>query len=87
MAYTCVLNGQRRDFDALGPTATLAELVAELGLKGDRIAVERNGEIAERGRWSEIVLSQDDRLELVHFVGGGSTGLPPKGQAGRHGNG
>ncbi|GAC1414818.1 MAG: sulfur carrier protein ThiS [Acidobacteriaceae bacterium] len=71
MALTLVLNGHTRVFPNLAATATDAELIAELALKGDRIAVERNGEIAERSRWREIILDAGDRLEVVHFVGGG----------------
>lgn len=52
--------------------ASLAQFVETLGLKGDRIAVELNGEIANRKRWNEMRLREDDRLEIVHFVGGGS---------------
>ncbi|RXH56821.1 sulfur carrier protein ThiS [Granulicella sibirica] len=72
MSLTLTLNGQARSFDALGVDASLADLVVELGLKGDRIALERNGEIVSRQRWGETVLADGDKLELVHFVGGGS---------------
>jgi sulfur carrier protein len=68
MGFSVVLNGQVREFGA----ATLSELVAELGLKSDRVAVERNGEIVARGDWSGVQLAAGDKLEVVHFVGGGS---------------
>ncbi|MGH9602961.1 MAG: sulfur carrier protein ThiS [Terriglobales bacterium] len=42
-------------------------------MKGDRVAIERNREIVSRDRWSEVVLAEGDRLEIVHFVGGGCT--------------
>ena len=71
MALHITLNGQLQEFPALTPGATLVELVAALKLKADRIAVERNGEIAPRASWPQIELSDGDKLEVVHFVGGG----------------
>jgi sulfur carrier protein len=66
-----VINGQPRSFAELQPGVALAEVVAALGLKADRIAVELNGEIAPRMSWAERVVREGDRLEVVHFVGGG----------------
>jgi sulfur carrier protein len=42
-----------------------------MALKGDRIAVEHNGQIVQRARWSDTPIASGDRLEVVHFVGGG----------------
>jgi thiamine biosynthesis protein ThiS len=42
-----------------------------LGIKADRIAVERNGEIARRSEWATTPVQNGDRLEIVQFVGGG----------------
>jgi thiamine biosynthesis protein ThiS len=72
MPLTLVLNGNTKVFEALTESSTLEDVVKELGLKGDRIAVEHNGEIASRPKWGEIKLVDHDRLEVVHFVGGGS---------------
>ena len=66
-----VLNGQTREFGQLAPGANLQDLVAELGLKGDRVAIEHNGNIVPRAEWAEARLADGDRLEIVHFVGGG----------------
>ena len=52
--------------------ASLAELIAQLGMKGDRVAVELNREIVPRVQWSATELHDGDRLEIVHFVGGGT---------------
>lgn len=71
MALTLVLNGQSREFTTLPQSPNLADLVSELGMKSDRVAVELNGEIAARGSWSETPLMEGDRIEIVHFVGGG----------------
>ena len=53
-----------------GP-AHLLDLVADLGLKGDRVAIEHNGNIVPRAEWANTGLQDGDRLEIVHFVGGG----------------
>ena len=63
------VNGERKSVD--GPL-TLAEFVEQLGMKGDRVAVERNREIVPRTAWSTTQLEEADNLEIVHFVGGGS---------------
>ena len=72
MPLTIVINAQERTFASLSPPATLAQVVSEMNLKGDRIAIEHNGEIAQRARWSELAVIPGDRLEVVHFVGGGA---------------
>jgi len=64
------INGEPRDFtEAL----SLAALVEQLGMKPDRVAVELNLNIVPREHWAATALSDGDRLEIVHFVGGGST--------------
>lgn len=50
---------------------TVAGLLAALELDPDVVVVERNGEIVTRSRFAELRLEADDRLEIVHFVGGG----------------
>lgn len=71
MSLILTVNGQAREFAALTPPVLLAEVIAAMNLKGDRIAVEHNGEIAQRADWSAISVAPGDRLEVVHFVGGG----------------
>jgi len=73
MALTLVLNGHERELPGLDAGASLAEVIGELGLKADRIAVERNGDIAPRATWSGVPMQSGDKLEVVHFVGGGRT--------------
>jgi len=64
------LNGDPREFpDGL----TLAALVEHLGMKSDRVAVELNLEIIPRTKWQGTQLKDGDKLEIVHFVGGGWT--------------
>jgi sulfur carrier protein len=62
------INGEAHE---LPEPLTLAGLVEQTGLQGDRVAVELNREIVPRSRWPETVLHDQDRLEIVHFVGGG----------------
>jgi len=62
------INGEPRDFT---PPLTLAGLVDQLGMKADRVAIELNRSIVARSQWERTILAEGDRLELVHFVGGG----------------
>jgi sulfur carrier protein len=66
------LNGEERDFASSGAPFTLAALIETLGMKADRVAVELNRDIVPRARWAATKLNEGDRLEVVHFVGGGS---------------
>jgi len=62
------INGEARDFpDAL----SLESLLERLGMKADRVALELNHEIVSRPQWAQTSLQDGDRLEIVHFVGGG----------------
>ncbi len=65
------INGEEREFPNSPVPFTLAALVESLGMKSDRVAVELNHEIVPRARWSDTTLNEADRLEVVHFVGGG----------------
>ena len=62
------INGEDREFRS---PLSLAELLESLGMKAGRVAVELNRDIVPRERWVETVLAEGDRLEIVHFVGGG----------------
>lgn len=66
-----VINGQTRSFPSLSAGATLPDLLNALGLKHDRIAVEQNGSIVSRPAWPGTSITDGDRFEIVHFVGGG----------------
>ena len=61
------VNGEPRRSAA----ATIAELVSELGLRPEKVAVEHNGTIAPRSTLAAVALADGDVLEIVHFVGGG----------------
>ncbi|HUJ94499.1 MAG TPA: sulfur carrier protein ThiS [Terriglobales bacterium] len=62
------INGEENTFDS---PLTLAGLIEQLGMKPDRVAVELNRDIVPREKWSNTNLAEGDRLEIVHFVGGG----------------
>lgn len=62
------INGEERSFAKL---SDLAALVAELGLDARKVAVERNLEIVPRSAYGSTALADGDRIEIVHFIGGG----------------
>lgn len=62
------VNGEARDVE---DGTTVAELLVSLGLGNGLVAVERNREIVPRARHAEARIEDGDRLEVVHFVGGG----------------
>lgn len=53
------------------PDADLRTFLTDAGYPLDRIAVERNAELVPRARYAETRLADGDRLEVVHFMGGG----------------
>ena len=63
------INGESQDFNE--NSLTLAQLVAHLEFVGERIAVELNREVIRRQLWNETALKDNDKIEIVHFVGGG----------------
>jgi sulfur carrier protein len=70
------INGEERTFADPAPPVqfTLSTLIEALGMKSDRVAVELNRDIVPRDRWPQTLLKDGDRLEIVHFVGGGHRG-------------
>ena len=62
------INGESREIQG---TPTLAELITQLDLPAARIAVELNRVVVRRSDWGNTMLHEDDRVEVVHFVGGG----------------
>jgi thiamine biosynthesis protein ThiS len=62
------VNGEPRD---VPEGASVADLLSLIGLAAPKIAVERNLEIVPRSAWTATRLAPGDRLEVVHFIGGG----------------
>ncbi|HSE32515.1 MAG TPA: sulfur carrier protein ThiS [Pyrinomonadaceae bacterium] len=63
------LNGDSKD---IAESSTLLDLVKELDLPSTRIAIELNRNVVRRRVWEETRLNENDRIEIVHFVGGGT---------------
>ena len=64
-----VINGE--DHHDLPEPLTVAGLIAHLGLPEKKIAIERNREIVSKSTFKTTELSEGDRLEIIHFIGGG----------------
>lgn len=62
------INGEQK---AMSGVSTVAALVAQLGLDARKVAVERNLEIVPRSAYGQTALADGDRIEIVHFIGGG----------------
>lgn len=61
------LNGEQKEIEA----TTIAELVIELGLEKRMLAVERNLEVVPKSEYVDTMIEVDDRIEVVHMIGGG----------------
>jgi thiamine biosynthesis protein ThiS len=75
-AMNLTINGESQ----ISSAETLGALVEGLGMKPDRVAIELNREIVPRDQWPQTTLHDGDRLEIVHFVGGGTetSGISPR---------
>jgi thiamine biosynthesis protein ThiS len=65
---TITVNGKE---EAVAPNLTVAELLVARGITTTLVAVERNGRILRRAEFPDTQLAAGDKLEIVHFVGGG----------------
>lgn len=72
------VNGDPRD---VRPDASVGDLLRELAIKSERVAVELNLEILDRKEFDQRSLKQGDRVEILSFIGGGA----PLGLYGRGG--
>ncbi|HSN84796.1 MAG TPA: sulfur carrier protein ThiS [Polyangiales bacterium] len=63
-----LVNGEERQVEA---SLTVKQLLSSLGLGDTLVAVERNEEVVPRAQHQSTVLHEGDRIEVVHFVGGG----------------
>ncbi len=62
------LNG---DFYEVNKGTDLNELLNKLKIQRNKVAIEVNGEIVEKNKYSKLILNTDDKVEIVHFIGGG----------------
>ena len=74
MALTVTINGNPHQ---LNGSVNVAELLTGMGLDPAKIAVERNLEVVPRSQYKETAVTDGDRLEIVHFIGGGNDPLVP----------
>ena len=65
------VNGQPREVE---DNLSLTELIDSLDLRPEQIAIELNQTVIRRPQWQATALQADDKVEIVHFVGGGSSG-------------
>ena len=63
-----ILNG---DLVETADGGTLEDLLQQLGISKERVAVEMNAEIVPKANYEKQLLSDSDKIEIVHFVGGG----------------
>ncbi len=59
------------DFHNFEDGCTIAQMLSALGLPMKKIAVERNLEVVPKSTYEEVVLQEGDKLEIIHFIGGG----------------
>lgn len=65
---TVIINGESQEIpDGL----SVAALLGHLGMKPERVAIERNRDILPRARWAETPVQPRDSFEIVQLVGGG----------------
>ena len=62
------LNGDPYEISA---GTNLNELLNKLKIQKNKVAIEVNGEIVERNKYPNLILNKNDRVEIVHFIGGG----------------
>ena len=62
------LNGD--PYEINGQT-NLNELLNKLKIQKNKVAIEVNGEIVQKDKYQNLVLKKDDKVEIVHFIGGG----------------
>ena len=67
-----MINGEER---ILAEAQSVEALLVGLGIDPRKVAVERNLEIVPKSTYAQVVVGDGDRLEIVHFIGGGSTQL------------
>ena len=65
---TIFINGEARE---LGGVSTLADLLDALDLPKQRVAIELNKHVIRKQDWDSTPVADNDKVEVVHFVGGG----------------
>jgi sulfur carrier protein len=63
-----ILNGECKE---VSPNILLSSLLLDLNLSADKIAVEINKNVVRKKDWHSISVNENDKIEIIHFVGGG----------------
>ena len=66
-----IVNGEKLDLLSVPNVHSLIDLIGHFELNPQLIVVEMNGDIPNRKQWKDIVLKEEDKIELIRFVGGG----------------
>ena len=62
------LNG---DVYKIHTRTTLSQLLNKLKISSNKVAIELNGKIADKTKYNKLFLKKNDKVEIVHFIGGG----------------
>ncbi|MEP6707934.1 MAG: sulfur carrier protein ThiS [Pyrinomonadaceae bacterium] len=71
------INGEPRN---VADESYLSDLVNELSLTPERVAIELNKEVVRRADWATTLITEGDRIEIVQFVGGGRDAVSDRGR-------
>jgi len=64
-----IVNGEERPFEE---GQSVQDLLMSIGLDPKKVAIERNLEIVPKSQFADILVQDEDKIEIVHFIGGGS---------------
>jgi sulfur carrier protein len=76
MALNISINGELRSVPDSANPVNLNRVLTSLAVRKDLVAIALNDTIVPRAQWSQTLVSEGDRVEIVHFVGGGCSPLP-----------
>jgi sulfur carrier protein len=76
MTLNISINGELRSVPDSANPVNLNHVLTSLAVRKDLVAIALNDTIVPRAQWSQTLVSEGDRVEIVHFVGGGCSPLP-----------
>ena len=71
MTLNLSVNGKARSLPATTDSSPLGTILTVLAVRRELVAIALNDTIVPRAQWDQTIVSEGDRLEIVHFVGGG----------------
>ena len=66
-----IVNGEKLSLSSLNEVHSLRDLVLHFQMQPEIVAVDINGSIPKRQEWENIQLKEEDKVEIIRFVGGG----------------